>query len=122
MGDVALCQRFADACHIAPTNVPCRQMVIRMVRMLHLCDYTPESIIMVLGLALVHLRRLFDVCSPLMADSERSCIAVLQCFNAHCYLMDEACPLKYWQQNIYRLLQRQGAQQRSDEAHEVAQV
>jgi len=26
---------------------------------------------------------------------------VLQCYNAHCYLQDEACPMKYWRKNIY---------------------
>jgi hypothetical protein len=36
-----------------------------------------------------------------MEDNERVSIAVLQCYNAHCYLVDEACPMKYWQQSIY---------------------
>jgi hypothetical protein len=36
-----------------------------------------------------------------MEDNERVSIAVLQVYNAHCYLVDEACPMKYWQQSIY---------------------
>jgi hypothetical protein len=36
-----------------------------------------------------------------MEDNERVSIAVLQCYNSHCYLVDEACPMKYRQQSIY---------------------
>jgi len=34
-------------------------------------------------------------------EAERASIAVLQCYNAHCFVQDEACPLKYWRKNIY---------------------
>lgn len=76
-------------------------MLVRMVRMLHLCDYTREGIELQLAVALVHLERVYAACDPRMDDTERSCIAVMQCFNAHCYVEDEACPLKYWQANMF---------------------
>merc|ERR1712093_849428 len=69
--------------------------------MLRLCDYESEMIILILAVALVHLDRIFRVADHRMEDAERVSIAVLQCFNAHCYVMDEACPMKYWQSNIY---------------------
>jgi hypothetical protein len=99
--DVYVCQRFSDAARIGVDNVACRQMVMRMIRMLRLCDYDTFLILSVLSTALVHLARVFRVTDKRMEDNERVSIAVLQVYNAHCYLVDEACPMKYWQQSIY---------------------
>jgi hypothetical protein len=99
--DVYVCQRFADAARIGVDNVSCRQMVMRMIRMLRLCDYDTSLILYVLATALVHLAKVFRITDKRMEDNERVSIAVLQCYNAHCYLVDEACPMKYWQQSIY---------------------
>jgi hypothetical protein len=100
-GDVFLCQNFADAAKIGVNNVQCRQMVMRMLRLLRLCDYDTELLHAVLATALVHLDRVFRITDARMEDSERVSIAVLQCYNAHCYIVDEACPMKYWQHSIY---------------------
>jgi len=99
--DVQLGQRFSDYVRLGKDNGPCRQMVMRMIRMLRLCDYEADMIVLVLAVALVHLDRIFRVTDTRMEDTERVSIAVLQCFNAHCYVLDEACPMKYWQSNIY---------------------
>merc|ERR1719359_279293 len=99
--DVQLGQRFSDHMQLSKDNGPCRQMVMRMIRMLRLCDYEGDMIVLVLAVALVHLDRIFRVTDHRMEDTERVSIGVLQCFNAHCYVMDEACPMKYWQSNIY---------------------
>lgn len=99
--DVYVCQRFSDAARIGVDNVACRQMVMRMIRMLRLCDYDTSLILQVLATALVHLGKVFRVTDKRMEDNERVSIAVLQCYNSHCYLVDEACPMKYWQQSIY---------------------
>jgi hypothetical protein len=99
--DVYVCQRFADTAGIGVDNVACRQMVMRMIRMLRLCDYDTDLILYVLSTALVHLAKVFRITDKRMQDNERVSIAVLQCYNSHCYLVDEACPMKYWQQNIY---------------------
>jgi hypothetical protein len=99
--DVNLCQAFADAAKIGTNNVQCRQMVMRMLRLLRLCDYDTELLHAVLATALAHLDRVFRITDARMEDSERVSIAVLQCYNAHCYIVDEACPMKYWQHSIY---------------------
>merc|ERR1719183_210378 len=72
-----------------------------MIRMLRLCDYDTSLILQVLATALVHLGKVFRVTDKRMEDNERVSIAVLQCYNSHCYLVDEACPMKYWQESIY---------------------
>jgi hypothetical protein len=99
--DVELSQNFSDAVQLTKENVACRQMVMRMIRMLRLCDYESDMIVLILAVALVHLDTILTVTDHRMEDAERVSIAVLQCFNAHCYVMDEACPMKYWQSNIY---------------------
>lgn len=99
--DVGLCEKFADMVCIEPNSVNARVMLVRMVRMLQLCDYTLDDVVAILSLASVHLDAIFAACPGRMEDMERASIAVLQCYNAHCYLQDEACPMKYWRKNIY---------------------
>jgi hypothetical protein len=96
--DVGLCECFADMLRLDST-VTGRLMLVRMVRMLQLCDYTMEDVLTILSTAAVHLDKVFEACPA--GDVERASITVLQCYNAHCYLQDEACPLKYWLKNIY---------------------
>jgi hypothetical protein len=99
--DVGLCERFADIVKLDPAGVTGRVMLVRMVRMLQLCDYTIEDVLTVLSLAAVHLAKVFEACPGRMDDTERASITVLQCYNAHCFVLDEACPLKYWRKHVY---------------------
>lgn len=99
--DVRLGQRFCDDIHIAADNVLCRQMVMRMIRMLRLCFYEHELIVLVLAVALVHLERVFKSTDKRMDDTEATSIAIVQCYNAHSYVIDEPCPLRFWHQHIF---------------------
>lgn len=69
--------------------------------MLQRCSYEPDVIATVMAVALVHLEAVFARLHPVADDAEAVRIAVMQCFNAHCYLIDEPCPLQYWQANLY---------------------
>jgi len=99
--DVGLCERFADMVKLDPAGVTGRVMLVRMVRMLQLCDYTIEDVLAILSLAAVQLAKVFEACPGRMDDTERASITVLQCYNAHCFVLDEACPLKYWRKHVY---------------------
>jgi hypothetical protein len=81
-----------------------RELINRMVRMLRLCNYPLDSINSVLAASLA----LFEqVCQALPAGGknmvavERTAIAILSCYLEHTYILDETCPLHYWQARIY---------------------
>lgn len=99
--DVFLAERFCDAVHVKQESVQARQMFLRMVRMLRQCNYEDDVIELVLVLALVQLDSIFAVTDKRMGDTETVSIAVMQCFNAHSYVIDEPCPLKYWHCHIF---------------------
>merc|ERR1719407_346873 len=72
--------------------------------MLRLCNYPLDSINSVLAASLA----LFEqVCKALpaggknMVPVERTAIAILSCYLEHTYILDETCPLHYWQARIY---------------------
>jgi len=99
--DMFLAERFCDAVHVKQESVQARQMFLRMVRMLRQCNYEDDVIELVLVLALAQLDAIFAVTDTRMGDTERVSIAVMQCFNAHSYVIDEPCPMKYWHIHIF---------------------
>lgn len=97
--------QFADLLGLPQDDSGGRELVSRMVRMLLLCGYDAAD----LNPVFVHALALFDrvlPCLPLhgalMAPLERTAIALLTCYLAHAYILDETCPLKYWQSRIYQ--------------------
>lgn len=101
LSDVQLGAKFCDEIHLSADSGPCRQMVLNMLNMLHRCGYEHGTIVMVLAVALVHLDHVFPRMDKRIDDTEAVSIAVMQCFHAHSYLIDEPCPLRYWHANIY---------------------
>jgi len=95
-----VCHRFSSAIGI-PAGDDGREMVRRMLRMLLLCGYPPEDLDPVLALSLAQLDRVLGSCSDQMPSVEKAAVACLQTYCAHAYLMDEYCPLKYWQSRIF---------------------
>jgi len=101
LSDVQLGAKFCDEIHLSADSGPCRQMVLNMLNMLHRCGYEHGTIVVVLAVALVHLDHVFPRMDKRIDDTEAVSIAVMQCFHAHSYLIDEPCPLRYWHANIY---------------------
>jgi hypothetical protein len=103
--EVAVREKFSDIIGLeGPENRVPRELINRMVRMLRLCNYPLESINSVLAASLA----LFEqVCKALpaggknMVPVERTAIAILSCYLEHTYILDETCPLHYWQARIY---------------------
>jgi hypothetical protein len=96
--------RFAQLLGLPLYDVDGREFVSRTVRMLLLCGYKPADLAPVFAHALVVFDRVLPAL-PMggahMAPIERTAIAVVTCYLAHAYMLDETCPLKYWQNRIY---------------------
>jgi hypothetical protein len=102
--EVAVRESFSEHIGLGPDDRVSRELINRMVRMLRLCNYPLDSINSVLAASLA----LFEqVCKALpaggknMVPVERTAIAILSCYLEHTYILDETCPLHYWQARIY---------------------
>jgi hypothetical protein len=102
--EVAVRARFSDLIGLEPDERVSRELINRMVRMLRLCNYPLDSINSVLAASLALFEK---VCNALpaggknMVPVERTAIAILSCYLEHTYILDETCPLHYWQARIY---------------------
>jgi hypothetical protein len=102
--EVAVRERFSELIGLEPDNRVSRELINRMVRMLRLCNYPLDSINSVLAASLALFE---EVCKALPAGGknmvavERTAIAILSCYLEHSYILDETCPLHYWQARIY---------------------
>eukprot|EP01066_Platyproteum_vivax_P007449 Platyproteum_vivax@DN2917_c0_g1_i1.p1 len=80
-----------------PTNV--QSIVKRMVVMLAACGYYVQDLVHVVALAVCQFRRAKLHNTP--DATEKAYLFCVQCFLAHCWLLDETCPLRIWHQHVF---------------------
>lgn len=73
---------------------------LQVVQFLRSCDYAVEEISSVLAHATLYLQDLTTSIGPRVASRQLSAIFVALSYMAHCYVLDETCPLSYWHQSL----------------------
>mmetsp|Transcript_12522 Transcript_12522/g.33645 ORF Transcript_12522/g.33645 Transcript_12522/m.33645 type:complete len:365 (+) Transcript_12522:162-1256(+) len=76
--------------------------VLQGIRLMHLCDYHYSDVVVTLAYASVYFRRIFNEIGHKMSDYEAAHVSVLLIYLAHCFVLDETCPLRCWQKYIFR--------------------
>eukprot|EP00440_Ansanella_granifera_P003309 gb/GFBE01003601.1/.p1 GENE.gb/GFBE01003601.1/~~gb/GFBE01003601.1/.p1 ORF type:complete len:389 (+),score=48.12 gb/GFBE01003601.1/:1-1167(+) len=76
--------------------------VLQGVRLMHLCDYHYADVVLTLAYASVYFRSAFVSIGHKMSDYEAAHVCVLLIYLAHSFLLDETCPLRVWQQHIFK--------------------
>eukprot|EP00927_Polykrikos_kofoidii_P034232 TRINITY_DN29069_c0_g1_i1.p1 TRINITY_DN29069_c0_g1~~TRINITY_DN29069_c0_g1_i1.p1 ORF type:complete len:317 (+),score=48.81 TRINITY_DN29069_c0_g1_i1:297-1247(+) len=76
--------------------------ILRGVRLMHLCDFSYSDVVMTLSYASVYFRVIFHEVKGNMGSVEAAHICVLSMYLAHCFILDENCPLCHWQKHIFR--------------------
>ncbi|CAJ1403733.1 unnamed protein product [Effrenium voratum] len=69
---------------------------------MHLCDYHYADVVLTLAYASVYFRSAFTAIGQKMSDYEAAHVCVLLIYLAHSFLLDETCPLRVWQQHIFK--------------------
>jgi len=77
------------------------KLLLRAMKMLHLCQYDHEDICMLLAHASVYFKKVHNLCGTQMDQHEVANAAVLLLFIAHSYLLDETCPLSVWHKHLF---------------------
>eukprot|EP00437_Effrenium_voratum_P004853 CAMPEP_0181424492 /NCGR_PEP_ID=MMETSP1110-20121109/14674_1 /TAXON_ID=174948 /ORGANISM="Symbiodinium sp., Strain CCMP421" /LENGTH=315 /DNA_ID=CAMNT_0023547655 /DNA_START=86 /DNA_END=1033 /DNA_ORIENTATION=+ len=76
--------------------------VLQGIRLMHLCDYHYADVVLTLAYASVYFRSAFTAIGQKMSDYEAAHVCVLLIYLAHSFLLDETCPLRVWQQHIFK--------------------
>lgn len=76
--------------------------VLQGVRLMHLCDYNYSDVVVTLAYASSYFKSAFGAIGHKMGDNEAAYVCVLLIYLAHSYVLDETCPLRFWQKHIFR--------------------
>lgn len=75
---------------------------LHTIQFLRLCGYSTEEVCSVLAHASVYMLDVLAKCGNRMTPAESSSIMVALVYIAHCYVLDETCPLSYWHRHLCR--------------------
>eukprot|EP00931_Biecheleriopsis_adriatica_P091058 TRINITY_DN6496_c0_g2_i1.p1 TRINITY_DN6496_c0_g2~~TRINITY_DN6496_c0_g2_i1.p1 ORF type:complete len:335 (+),score=64.90 TRINITY_DN6496_c0_g2_i1:151-1155(+) len=112
--DIVLVWRFASLIQGASAEFPVGgaelekkndtlyKKVLQAARLMHLCDYHYADVVLTLAYASVYFRRASVVMGHKMSDYEAAHVCTLLIYLAHAFLLDETCPLRVWQQHIFK--------------------
>lgn len=76
--------------------------VLLGLKLMHLCDYQYADVVLTLAYASVYFRSAFVAIGHKMSDYEAAHVSVLLIYLAHSFLLDETCPLRVWQQHVFK--------------------
>jgi len=91
--------KFAGSLRIFDNHV-ITAVLHRSLKMLHFFKFSLEDVLSIAAVASIQMDFVFakvDVTDP----KEKVYIAVLQMFLAHCWILDETCPIKEWHKYIF---------------------
>jgi len=109
--DFVLVWRFVGLLSEAAPSAPSREglrgeplcrMVLQGVRLMHLCGYDYSDVVVVLAHASVYFKGVLVTLGDRMTADETAHVVMLLVFLAHCFVLDENCPLRCWQKYIFR--------------------
>lgn len=75
--------------------------VMQGVRLMHMCEYNYSDVVLTLAYASVYFGHTFGLIGQKMGHREAAHVCVLMVFLAHCFVLDENCPLRCWQEHIF---------------------
>lgn len=76
--------------------------VLQGVRLMHLCDFNYSDVVVTLAYASCYFRSTFMSIGQMMSETEAAHVCTLLIFLAHCFVLDETCPLRCWQRHVFR--------------------
>lgn len=100
--DIYIMMKFAQLVKIPRIAAGYAKLVLRTLKMLHLCKYPTNDILIIMAHASAYFAEVCKVLGDVMDEAEANNILVPIVFIAHSYVMDEHCPLKVWHKHLLR--------------------
>jgi hypothetical protein len=98
--DIYVMMRFAQLAKIPRITGGYAKLILRTLKMLHLCKYPDSDIWVVMAHASVYFVDVCKAVGPAMDEVERNNMIVPTVFLAHSFIVDETCPLKVWHKHL----------------------
>lgn len=100
--DVYLLSAFLELAELRDIDADSAKLLLRALKLLHLCDYSAEDLCSFLAHASAYFVDAYTLCGMHMDECEVGNVLVTLLFVAHCYVQDETCPLHVWHQYLFR--------------------
>lgn len=100
--DVFLLGTFLELTRLPDIYGDSLKLLLRAIRLLHLCDYSIEDICSILAHASAYFYDAYKLCGSHMDGNEVGNVLGTLMFIAHSYVQDETCPLHIWHQHLFR--------------------
>eukprot|EP00435_Cladocopium_sp_Y103_P048575 s504_g14.t1 len=76
--------------------------VHQTIKLLQACRFCSHDIVLCFSYACSYAGRVFPLMAGLLGDAEAVHICILLVFLAHCFVLDETCPMREWHKHIFR--------------------
>jgi len=100
--DIYLLSAFLELSEVRDIDGDSVKLLLRALKLLHLCDYSSEDLCSFLAHASAYFVDAFTLCGMHMDACEVGNVLVTLLFIAHCYVQDETCPLHVWHQYLFK--------------------
>jgi len=100
--DLGLLSLFVGLCELTDVHGETVRLLLRVLKFLHLCDYSSEEISVTLAHASVYFVDAFATCGSQMGKREVGNVLATLIYIAHCYVLDETCPLRVWHKHLFK--------------------
>jgi len=101
--NVYLLSGFLELSKLRSTDTKTMLMLLRTISFLRCCNYDAQDIIVVLAHASVYFSEAAAACEGRFerVPGEAGYIIALLTYLAHCHVLDETCPLRFWHQRLF---------------------
>lgn len=100
--DVHMLACFLELSEVTDVCESSAKLLFRSIRLLRLCNYSSEEMCSILAHASVYFLDYRKSKSDLATEREDCHILVTFMYIAHCYVLDNSCPLRYWHAQLFR--------------------
>lgn len=99
--DVHMLSKFSELIRMPDTDAAYVRLLLRTLKLLHLCDYSVEDICSIMAHATRYFEDTWGICGNDMDASEVGNVIVALMYIAHSYIQDETCPLHVWHHHLF---------------------
>lgn len=100
--DIYLLSVFLDLAELPDIDTDSVKLLLRALKLLHLCNYSTEDVCSMLAHASAYFLDIYSQCGTLMYSREVGNVLVTLVFVAQCYVQDETCPLHVWHKHLFK--------------------
>jgi len=100
--DLHLISVFLEQAGYSNADADVVKRLLRALDLMRRCDYSAEDVCSTLAHASTYFPGIFNHCKHGLQPGETGYILTLLVYIAHCYVLDETCPLRVWHSLLFK--------------------